>query len=317
MNLDPHTQHVRNVAAGSSLAVSIVVFALKLLAWKQSGSSALLSDALESIVNIVAALFALFAIRFANKPADRDHPYGHGKIEYLSAAFEGGLVGFAAITIVYTAVHALIVGTELQNLDRGLALAGLATVLNLLLGMALVRIGRRHQSPTLVADGQHVLSDVWVTVGAVIGVVLVRLTGVRAFDPLAALLVALLLLRTGWKLVVESADGLLDREDPALLVRLVDAFNACDLPGIGGVHRLRAIRSGNIVHVDAHVYVPEEWTVGHAHEVARELEQRVKDRSGITGEIALHLDTWPAEGAPPRTVTLEQATAAGHSGHTH
>jgi cation diffusion facilitator family transporter len=294
-------------AAIISLVVGIAIFLAKTIAYLRTGSAAILSDALESIVNVVAAAFAVYAVRFAAMPADRDHPYGHGKMEYLSAAFEGGLVGFAALTIVYSAIRALIEPPQLRSLDQGMILAAIAALANLLLGLWLLRTGKESESPTLIADGHHVLSDVWTTAGAIVGVAIVRVTGLAFVDPVVAILLALLLLRTSFKLVLSSANGLMDREDPELLQRLVDAFNASEVEGIGGVHRLRAIRSGDVVHVDAHVYVPHHWTVARAHSAAHQLEEAVKLKSGLNGEIALHFDTagddWVA--AP---VTLDEAT---------
>ena len=294
-------------AAVTSLVLGFLIFLAKTVAYLRTGSSAILSDALESIVNVVAAAFAVYAVRFAAQPADRDHPYGHGKMEYLSAAFEGGLVGFAALTIVYSAIRALMAPPELHALDQGMIIAGLAAVANLLLGLWLLRIGKASSSPTLIADGHHVLSDVWTTAGAIVGVGIVRLTGLTWIDPVVAILLALLLLRTALKLVLSSANGLMDREDPELLQRLVDAFNATEVEGIGGVHHLRAIRSGDVVHVDAHVYVPHHWTVGRAHAAAHQLEASVKEKSGLNGEIALHFDT-AADDWVRRAVSLEEAT---------
>jgi cation diffusion facilitator family transporter len=294
-------------AAITSLVVGFAIFLAKTIAYWRTGSSAILSDALESIVNVVAAAFGVYAVRFAAMPADHDHPYGHGKMEYLSAAFEGGLVGFAALTIVYSAVRALLEPPHLRSLDQGMILAAVAAVANLLLGLWLLRTGKAAESPTLVADGHHVLSDVWTTAGAIVGVAIVRLTGIAWIDPLVAILLALLLLRTSFKLVLSSANGLMDREDPELLQRLVDAFNASEVEGIGGVHHLRAIRSGDVVHVDAHVYVPHHWTVARAHAAAHELEESVKDKSGLNGEIALHFDT-AGDDWVRTAVTLEQAT---------
>ncbi|MEO7096723.1 MAG: cation diffusion facilitator family transporter [Polyangiales bacterium] len=294
-------------AAVTSLVVGTIIFLAKIVAYWRTGSSAILSDALESIVNVVAAAFAVYAVRFAAMPADRDHPYGHGKMEYLSAAFEGGLVGFAALTIVYSAIRALMEPPQLHSLGQGMILSAAAAVANLLLGLWLLRTGKASSSPTLIADGHHVLSDVWTTVGAIVGVALVRLTGLTWIDPATAILLALLLLRTAFKLVLSSASGLMDREDPELLQRLVDAFNATDIEGIGGVHHLRAIRSGDVVHVDAHVYVPHHWTVARAHAAAHQLEESVKEKCGLSGEIALHFDT-ASDDWVRRVVTLDEAT---------
>lgn len=281
-----------------SLASGTLIFASKLAAWLLTGSSAVLSDALESTVNVVAALFAVFALRFASRPADRDHPYGHGKIEFVSAAFEGGLISFAAMMIAWAAIDDLIHEPALRRLDLGLLVTAAAGAANLLLGTLLLRKGRQLGSATLVADGIHVLSDVWTTAGVLLGLLLVRLTGFVWIDPIAALVVGGLLAWNGVRLVRSSIGALLDQEDPELLRRLVDAFNAADVSGIGGVHRLRAIRSGNVVHVDAHVYVPEHWTVRRAHAAVEELERQVKERSRLEGELALHLDPCHVDQCP-------------------
>jgi cation diffusion facilitator family transporter len=285
----PASRRTRNVAL-ISLVGGFVIFSAKMAAWFLTGSSAVLSDALESTVNVVAATFAVFAVRFAAQPADRDHPYGHGKIEFLSAAFEGGLISFAAVMIVYAAAEQLVRGPELRRLDLGLFVTAAAGGANLLLGSFVLRHGRKLGSPTLVADGKHILSDVWTTAGVLTGLLLVRLTGVVWLDPIAALAVGLLLARTGVRLVRESVAALLDAEDPELLERLVRAFNESPIDGLGGVHRLRAIRSGGVVHVDAHIFVPEHWTVAQAHDAVTRLEAEVKERCGLAGELALHLD---------------------------
>jgi len=286
----PEVERLRRRAGYVSLLGGTTVFAIKLLAWQVSGSTAALSDALESIVNIVAAGFAIFAIRFAAMPADRDHPYGHGKMEHLAAAFEGGLISFAAVMIFFTAGKSLWTGVELREVDLGLAALVVAGIVNLALGSWVLRVGRLTESPTLIADGQHVLSDVWTTLGVLVGLALAKLTGLAWLDPLAALAVGALLARTGIRLVGEAAHGLLDREDPALLARLVDAFNDSPVEGLTHLHRLRAIRSGDLVHADAHVFVPAHWTADRAHEAMVELERRVSAAAGFQGELALHLD---------------------------
>lgn len=297
----------RRFAAQVSLVAGILIFGGKLAGFQLTGSTAVLSDALEAVVNVVAAVFALFAIKFAAQPADRDHPYGHGKMELLSAAFEGGLVAFAAVLTAWAALHALLGKAELKELDVGMAVTGAAAVANLLLGSYLLRVGKREGSPTLIADGHHVLSDVWTSGGAIVALVAVRFTGIWWLDPVAALLLAVLLARTGVRLVQEAAHGLLDREDPVLLQKLVDAFNATRVPGVGGLHRLRAIRSGEHVHVDAHVYVPSGWSVNQAHEVVVRLEREVAERCDFAVEIAFHLDPADSHDEQPTSLTVEEA----------
>jgi len=277
-------------AGALSLAVALALLGAKFLAYRMTGSAAVLSDALESIVNVLAALFTLGSLVFAGRPADRNHPYGHGKVEYLSAAFEGGLIAFAALLILFEAVRVLIDGPEVRNLDQGLAIVLAAGVANLLLGLFLVRVGRRHASLALVADGQHVLSDWWSSAGIVLGLALVRWSGKAWIDPVVAVLVALLLLRTAWRLVRESAGGLLDEEDTALLERVLTVLRARLGGGVIRVHHLRAMRTGRFHHVDAHLVVPEFWSVERAHQAAEGLESAVMRELGLDGELAFHTD---------------------------
>ena len=273
-----------------SLAVSVVLLAAKYQAYRLTSSTAILSDALESIVNVVAAVFAIGALIFAGRPADRNHPYGHGKMEFLSAAFEGGLIAFAALVILYEVVQSLIHGVELRSLDLGLAIVLGAGLVNLALGYYLVRAGRRYDSLTLIADGRHVLADFYTSAGIVVGLLLVRITGLTVLDPVVAAVVALNLMWTGVRLIRQAAAGLLDEEDPALLDRLLGVLGPHLGQGVIRVHHLRAIRSGRFHHVDAHLVVPEFWSVERSHELAEELGERVMKDLGVEGEMTLHTD---------------------------
>jgi cation diffusion facilitator family transporter len=281
---------VRLRAGMISLGVGLGLLWVKFLAYQLTGSTAVLSDALESIVNVVAALFALGCLLFAGRPADRNHPYGHGKIEYFAAAFEGGLIAFAAILIIYEAGRGFFRTPELQQLDLGLAITFGAGVANAALGWFLISAGKSTQSLTLMADGKHVLSDFWTSLGVIIGLLLVRLTGIAWFDPLVAAVVGLNLGWTGFWLVRHAAGGLLDEEDTKLIGKLVKAFDAYRMPGIIRIHHLRAIRSGRFTHVDAHVVVPEYWPVDRAHVLAESFEERVINACGVEGEIVFHID---------------------------
>ncbi len=288
---DEHDARIRARAGLISISVSLVLLLAKFEAYRRTGSAAVLSDALESIVNVLAALFGLGSIVYAGRPADRGHPYGHGKIEFFSAAFEGGLIAFAALLILYEAVQALLVGVELQALGFGLAIVGGAGAVNALLGAYLVRVGRRHSSLTLEADGKHVLSDSLTSAGILVGLFLVKLTGLMWLDPLAACAVALVLFRTGFKLVRQAAGGLLDEEDGVLLGRLVRALAPhVGREGVIRLHALRAMRAGRYHHVDAHLVVPEFWSVERAHVLSDELSARVIRELGIEGELVFHTD---------------------------
>lgn len=281
---------VRLRAGIISLVVSLVLLAAKYQAYLLTGSTAILSDALESIVNVVAAVFALGGLAFAGRPADRNHPYGHGKVEFFSAAFEGGLIAFAAVVIIYEVVQSLVRGGEIRSLDAGLAIVLAAGLVNLALGAYLVRTGRKHESLTLVADGRHVLADFYTSAGIVAGLLLVRFTGLAWLDPLVAAVVALNLMWTGFRLVRQAAGGLLDEEDPVLLGRLLDVLRGHVGQGIIRIHHLRAIRSGRFHHVDAHLVVPEFWSVDRAHELAEDLAERVIRDLGVEGELVFHTD---------------------------
>ena len=281
---------VRLRAALISLGVAFVLLAAKYEAYLLTGSTAILSDALESIVNVVAAVFALGGLIFAGRPADRNHPYGHGKIEFFSAAFEGGLIAFAAVLITYEVVQSLIRGSQVRQLESGLLIVLGAGLVNLALGWFLVRTGRRHDSLTLVADGRHVLSDFYTSVGIVAGLFLVRVTGVSWLDPLVAAVVALNLMWTGVRLVRHAAGGLLDEEDTGLLNRLLEVLRGYIGQGVIRVHHLRAIRAGRFNHVDAHLVVPEFWSLEQAHELAEDLARRVMKDVGAEGELVFHTD---------------------------
>ena len=287
--LDPE-ERVRLRAGVISLVVGSVLLAVKYAAYQLTGSAAVLSDALESIINVVAASFALGSLMFAGRPADREHPYGHGKIEYFSAVFEGGLISFAAFAIIWYAVVDLLRGPEIKDIEFGAVLTFGAGLANALLGWYLVTIGRRVNSLILVADGQHVLSDFWTSFGVVVGLVLVRLTDLVWLDPVVALVLGANLAWTGLLLVRRAAGGLLDEEDTALLTRILEAFDKTRTPGIIRIHRLRAIRAGRFTHVSAHLVLPEYWTIERSHEVTDAFERRVIDACKIDGEIEFHSD---------------------------
>jgi cation diffusion facilitator family transporter len=321
----PSENRIRLRAGLISLIVATALLAIKYFAYEMTGSAAVLSDALESITNVVAALFALGGLAFAGRPADRGHPYGHGKIEYFSAVFEGGLIAFAAVLILWHALQDFLAGPSVRSIELGLVLVIAAAVVNMVLGWYLVHTGTRVRSITLLADGRHVLSDVWTSAGVVTGLVLVRLTGIVWLDPLAAAVVGINLAATGWRLVRQAAGGLLDEEDSALLADLVRAFDENQYPGVIRLHRLRAQRAGRFTHVDAHLIVPEYWTVERAHETTDAFADRVLAACRVDGEIIFHTDPCrralcamctvegcpvrvePFSGRPP--LTLEEATA--------
>jgi cation diffusion facilitator family transporter len=283
------SNRVRVRAATVSVVTVPLPLGLKYLAYQVTGSTAILSDALESIVNVTAALFALGGLVVAGWPADRAHPYGHGKVEFFSAAFEGGMIALAAVLIIKEAGEALISHHQVREVTFGLLITVGAGLANATLGWFLIHIGKRHRSLTLVADGTHVLADFWTSLATAIGLALVLTTGIEWLDPVVAAMIGLNLVWIGLRLVRHAAGGLLDEEDPDLAERVLDAINTNLVPGVIRVHCLRALRSGRSAHVDARLVVPEFWTVEEAHDFGTAFERRVV-RSLGEGEMSVRLD---------------------------
>jgi cation diffusion facilitator family transporter len=270
----------KSSAAVVSLAVSVTLLAVKLWAYVITDSAAVLSDALESIVNVVAAGFALFAVNLAEKPPDENHPYGHGKVEFLSAAFEGGLIFFAGSIIVMKAAQDLIFGNQLRNLDRGMWLVAGAAAANLTLGLYLVAVGKRTHSLALVADGKHVLTDVWTSAMVAIGLGGVMFTGLTWLDPLVAALAGLNILRIGYGLVREAVGGIMDEADPADLERITAALRGIRDHRLAGWANVRSRHQGPLHHVDLTVFVPEAIAVPDAADLAERVESAIRDALG-------------------------------------
>jgi cation diffusion facilitator family transporter len=289
VGIDKEKQH-RFHAGLISLSTSAFLLGLKFWGFYITSSEAVFSDAMESIVNVAAAMVALFVIIASAKPADREHPYGHGKFEFFSAAFEGGLISFAAILIIFEAVDALINGVKLHDLDRGIFVILVAAVINLVLGLHLRYSSRRHKSSALAASATHILSDVVTSIGVFIGLILVRITGKQWIDPATAIGVAGYLGFTGGKVVYEAFSSLVDKEDRKLLLLLLKSFTDNWFPGIIRVHHTRIMRSGNYHHIDAHVVLPEFWTVERAHEETNLFEEKVIKDYPYEGEIHFHMD---------------------------
>lgn len=284
--------HVRKrmIAIGISLFVSIGLMAAKFYTYRLTRSSAVLSDALESIINVAAAAFAMVSIWLAAQPPDSDHPYGHGKIEYFSAGFEGALIIFAAVGIFKTGVSHLTNPKPIDNLSSGLLILVVAALINLILGVGLVRIGKRFQSLTLVADGKHVLTDVYTSVGVVVGLVLVQWSGWWWLDGAIACLVGIQILVTGTFLVRQSFAALMDASDPDLLDEISDLLDAHRQEMWIDIHQLRAWRSGNFVHIDLHLVLPKDSLLNDAHVQAKDLEHLLVNHFEGNAGVLVHMD---------------------------
>jgi cation diffusion facilitator family transporter len=260
-----------------SIGAALATISLKTAAWWLTGSVGLLSDALESIVNLAAALLALSMLRLAASPPDEDHPYGFSKAEYLAAGIEGALIVIAAAGILYSALPRLIEPRALDAPIFGLALTIAASAINLAVAIVLIRIGRRDHSITLEADGQHLLTDVWTSVGVIVGVALVYLTGWLRLDPLVALAVAAHIVWTGVGLVRRSTSGLLDaaisRTDQDEVAKLIAEYSRRYAITF---HALRTRQAGARRFISFHMLVPDAWTVAQAHQLSEEIESRIR-----------------------------------------
>jgi cation diffusion facilitator family transporter len=272
-----------------SLAAAVATIVLKTAAWRLTGSVGLLSDAMESGVNLVAAIGAFWALTLAAKPADRTHHYGHFKAEYFSSGLESVLIVVAALAIIHAAIGRLQAPQPLEQLGIGLAISLAATALNGLVAWLLLKAARRFDSITLRADAQHLLTDVWTSGGVVVGIGLVKLTGLTILDPLIAIAVALNIVVTGWTLFHETATGLLDRSLPDEEQQRLEALLAsCETEEIR-FHALRTRVAGSRRFVAFHVLVPGHWSVKRGHDLCEQLEHRVAETLTRT-HVLTHLE---------------------------
>ena len=259
-----------------SIAVALLTIGMKFAAWLLTGSVGLLSDAAESVVNLVAAGVALLVILWSTRPADEDHAYGHEKADYLSAGFEGALILLAAVTIAYAAIDRLINPVELTEVGIGLAVTAAASVLNLLTARLLVRTGEQESSVVLVADGRHLMTDVITSAGVIIGVGLVWLTGWERLDPIIALIVAANIVRTGVGLVSDSMSGLMDKALPESEISTVNGvLTRFEGEGIQ-FHALRTRKAGRRTFISVHVLVPGDWSVKEGHDLLERVEEDLR-----------------------------------------
>jgi len=282
-----------------SLAAALITIAMKAGAWWLTGSIGYLSDALESVVNLAGAGFALWMVSYARQPADDDHQYGHGKAEYFSAAFEGGLIFIAALIILLTAGERLLNPQPIGALGVGTLLSVGASLINFLVARILLQVGRAHRSLALEADARHLMADVWTTAGVVSGVGLAVVAGWSWLDPIVAGAVALNILREGWELMRRSIDGLMDRAlSDAEVAAIERALSEASPPGC--FHSKLTTRAAGAIHF-AHVEfcVPGEWTVAEAHALCDALERAVEASTGA--RLAVHVEPL-ASSRPPDAV---------------
>ena len=278
-----------------SLCAAVVLLVAKVAAAFVTGSSAIYSDAAESIVHLLAVCFATWALRLAHKPADESHHFGHDKVSFLSAGFEGAMIAAAALLIFYEAIRQFVFGVEIAHIAFGVKITAAAAGVNLILGLGLVRIGKNTKSPLLRANGLHLLTDVWSSVAVLIALGLVHWTGWVWWDPIAAMLAAANILRVGVKLIRESLGGLLDEADSEVEREISEllAKEACDR-GLA-YHNLRHRHSGRTHWVEFHLVFDDHLSVGRAHEISTEIEASVARLLHPDGRVISHMEPRTAE----------------------
>jgi cation diffusion facilitator family transporter len=260
-----------------SVVAAVVTIGLKTFAYAVTGSIGLLSDALESLANLVAAVVALFALSVAARPADDEHAYGHTKAEYFSSGFEGVLITAAAVGIMVTAVRRLIEPQPIVEPAVGLAVNGLASVVNFAVARVLLRVGRRHESITLEADGQHLMVDVWTSIGVIVGVGAAAVTGWHRLDAIVAIAVAFNVLRSGVRLLDRSMHGLLDTSLPEETLATIKGILEAHAGNGVRYHALRTRQAGARRFISFHILVPGHWTVQRGHDLLETIEERIRD----------------------------------------
>lgn len=288
-------------AALASAGVGLVVLALKFGAYWLTGSLALYSDALESIINVVAAGAAFIALRVASKPADGGHPYGHHKAEYFSAVIEGVLIVLAAILILVKAYDGILAPKPLEAPLLGLAVNAVATALNLGWAVILLRWGRAWRSPALVADGRHVMTDVWSSGGVLIGVALVAVTGWLILDPILAAIVAVNILWSGWVMIRDSVSSLMDASAPPEVLDQIAKIIATHSEGAQEAHDVRTRQVGSVIFIDFHLVVQGSMSVTESHAICDRIELALKQE--VEGaRVTIHVE--PEEKAKHKGVPV-------------
>jgi cation diffusion facilitator family transporter len=283
--------HVQGFAMRLSLAVGVFMLASKIAAYWMTGSAAILSDAAESVVHIVAVSFAAYSLWLSHKPPDRSHLYGHDKISFFSAGFEGAMIVMAAFYIIYVSVQKWMAGLRLEHLGLGTGLIVLASLINGGLGFFLIAIGKKHRSLILEANGRHVLTDCWTSIGVVVGLTLAMFTGWLEFDPLVAILVALNILWSGGHLIRRSIGGLMDEVDPAVESHLTKQLDALTRQLGLQYHGLRHRSTGSTLWVEFHLLFPANTTLASAHALATRIEEELEKQWTGHTEVITHLET--------------------------
>lgn len=271
-------------------AVSVFILAIKFIAYYTTHSVAILTDALESIVNVAAGFIGLYSLFIAAKPRDVDHPYGHGKAEFISAAIEGTLIVSAGAIIIYKAIQQLIFPVEINQIDFGIILVATTAVINFMMGYLAVKKGKKTNSMALVASGRHLQSDSYSTLGIILGLFLILITGMKWIDAVVAIIFGIFISFTGYKILRKSIAGIMDEADMEWLSKLVEVLNKNRQENWVDLHNLRMIKYGSLLHLDCHLTVPWYLNIHEAHKEVDALGLLVRKEFGDTIELFVHTD---------------------------
>lgn len=272
------------------VTVAVLLFIIKVAAYFITHSVAILTDALESTVNVIAGFIGLYSLHVASKPKDIDHPYGHGKAEFLSAAVEGSFIIVAGLIIIYEAIHNLINPKPLDRLDWGMLLVAITALINYIVGYISLRNGRKNNSLALIASGKHLQSDTWSTAGIIVGLILIYFTKLMWLDGAIAILFAFIIIYTGYKILRSSIAGIMDEADIELLNKMLVVLNNNRRQNWIDLHNLRVIKYGGQLHVDCHLTVPWYLNVVEAHKEVEALTALIKKEFGSSVEFFVHTD---------------------------
>ncbi|MFY8190468.1 MAG: cation diffusion facilitator family transporter [Bacteroidia bacterium] len=286
MNKFSHMMRIQLLA----LLLGMVLMGMKFFAYYLTQSNAILSDALESIINVAAGGFALFSIWVSHKPKDLDHPYGHGKIEFISSGFEGALIFIGGIYILYEAVLAFFYLPQVKQLSLGIYLVAISGFINFLMGNYLVKQGKSNHSDAMIADGKHLISDTYSSIGLVIGLILVSLTQLLWLDAFIALLMGGVILFTGYKIMRKSLAGLMDEANDEILDQLLPLLHTHRKKEWIDIHNLRVLKYGSNYHIDAHVTLPWYWSLEKAHEEISSIDSMITEKFHNQVELFIHAD---------------------------
>ena len=273
-----------------SITAAVATILLKFCAFYLTGSMGFFSDALESFVNLIGAIIALIMLHISAKPADKEHEYGHTKAEYFSSAIEGALIVLAALSIIRSAVPRIIEPTPLENLNIGLLFSLGASLINLVVALILIKNGKKRNSIVLEADGKHLMTDVWTSIGVIAGILVVKLTGIYILDPIIAILVAINIIYTGYQLISRSASGLMDASISEEAIKKITAYLDSLKEKNIDYHSLMTRQAGQRMFISVHLLVPGWWTVKKGHDYADLIEQSIEDMFDVPVTVSTHIE---------------------------